>query len=125
MSFPAAPAPSLDGSQGSPVRHPPSHGRVSESRDGATMDAEARRLVWRGRRGLKELDVLLERYVSVTLAGASEQQRRVLARLLELPDPELAGYLLGGRSPEAIAVSIVAEILAFQHGRLKAAAPSG
>ncbi len=35
------------------------------------------------------------------------------------------GLNLGGRSAEAIAVSIVAEILAFLHGRLKAAAPSG
>ena len=35
------------------------------------------------------------------------------------------GLNLGGRSPEAIAVSIVAEILAFLHGRLQAAAPLG
>lgn len=35
------------------------------------------------------------------------------------------GLNLGGRSPEAIAVSIVAEILAFLHGRLAAAEPAG
>ncbi len=64
------------------------------------MNAEARRLRWRCRRGLKELDVLLERYARATLAGASAPERRALARLLEQPDPELAAYLLGGRVPQ-------------------------
>ena len=68
--------------------------------EAAPLDADARRLQWRCRRGLKELDELLERYVTATLPGASEQERGTLARLLELPDPELAGYLLGGSLPE-------------------------
>jgi antitoxin CptB len=52
-------------------------------------------LLWRCRRGMKELDVVLERYVRPHLAGASVDQRRVLTGLLELPDPVLADYLLG------------------------------
>jgi antitoxin CptB len=61
----------------------------------ALMDAEAGRLLWRCRRGMKELDVLLERYVRSRLVDASRQDRDCLARLLELPDPVLADYLLG------------------------------
>ena len=56
---------------------------------------EARRLLWRCRRGMKELDVLLERYVRSWLPEASSQERQVLVRLLDLPDPLLADYLLG------------------------------
>jgi antitoxin CptB len=59
------------------------------------LDQEARRLLWRCRRGMKELDVLLERYVRSRLAGASSEERQALGRLLEMPDPLLADYLLG------------------------------
>ena len=44
---------------------------------------------------MKELDVLLERYVRSRLADASPEDRTTLAQLLELPDPELADYLFG------------------------------
>ena len=66
---------------------------------GATGDAEARRLLWRCRRGMKELDVLLERFALSALPAASREERRVFAELLALPDPVLAGYLLGGDTP--------------------------
>jgi succinate dehydrogenase flavin-adding protein (antitoxin of CptAB toxin-antitoxin module) len=44
---------------------------------------------------MKELDVILERYVRSHLAAASAAERQVLTDLLELPDPILADYLLG------------------------------
>jgi antitoxin CptB len=63
------------------------------------MDAEARALLWRCRRGMKELDVLLERYAAAALPRAGAGERRLLARLLDHPDPQLAGYFLGGEVP--------------------------
>jgi succinate dehydrogenase flavin-adding protein (antitoxin of CptAB toxin-antitoxin module) len=48
---------------------------------------------------MKELDVLLERYAAAALPRAGAAERRLLARLLEHPDPELAGYFLGGEVP--------------------------
>ncbi|MGH8209693.1 MAG: succinate dehydrogenase assembly factor 2 [Steroidobacteraceae bacterium] len=60
-----------------------------------TLDLEGRRLLWRCRRGMKELDILLERFAHDELPGASPEQRSTLARFLELPDPVLADYLLG------------------------------
>ena len=59
------------------------------------MTEEARRLLWRCRRGMKELDVLLERYVRSRLARASAEELHTLTGLLELPDPLLADYLFG------------------------------
>jgi succinate dehydrogenase flavin-adding protein (antitoxin of CptAB toxin-antitoxin module) len=44
---------------------------------------------------MKELDVLLERYVCSRLGSASLEERQALAELLELPDPVLADYLFG------------------------------
>jgi antitoxin CptB len=60
---------------------------------------DIRRLRWRCRRGMKELDVLLERFVQRGLAQAGAQERQALAELLALGDPELAGYLLAGLTP--------------------------
>ena len=54
------------------------------------------RLRWRCRRGMKELDVLLVRYLDRDLPTASSAETAAFAQLLELQDPELARYLLAG-----------------------------
>ncbi|HEY1892657.1 MAG TPA: succinate dehydrogenase assembly factor 2 [Steroidobacteraceae bacterium] len=75
------------------------------------MDPEARALLWRCRRGMKELDVLLERYAAAALPQAGPGERGLLARLLERPDPELAAYFLGGQAPpEAEMAALVTRI---------------
>jgi len=48
---------------------------------------------------MKELDVLLERFARQVLPQATQAECRVFAELLALPDPLLAGYLLGGELP--------------------------
>ena len=48
---------------------------------------------------MKELDLVLERFAHHALPGASDQERQALEELLSLPDPLLAGYLLGGDTP--------------------------
>jgi antitoxin CptB len=62
-------------------------------------DADVRRLLWLCRRGMKELDVLLGRYAAVGLPHAPPAERASFARLLELPDPLLAAYLLASDAP--------------------------
>jgi len=48
---------------------------------------------------MKELDVMLERFAPEALAHASPHELGVLEELLALPDPLLAGYLLGESTP--------------------------
>ena len=48
---------------------------------------------------MKELDIVLERYAAAVLPQANAGERRLFAQLLEHPDPELAGYFLGGAVP--------------------------
>jgi len=64
------------------------------------MDLEIRRLEWRCRRGMKELDILLVRYVRERLPAASTDERAAFAEFLELPDPDIARYLLAGDLPD-------------------------
>ena len=61
--------------------------------------ADRRRLLWRCRRGMKELDLLLERYARGLKVDSSAAERDVFERLLELPDPQLAACLLGDDVP--------------------------
>jgi succinate dehydrogenase flavin-adding protein (antitoxin of CptAB toxin-antitoxin module) len=60
---------------------------------------------------MKELDVLLERYVHSHLAGAPSGQRRTLARLLELSDPQLADYLFGHAHAPDLELAELVEII--------------
>jgi antitoxin CptB len=64
------------------------------------MDAGLRKLEWRCRRGMKELDILLLRYLRGSLVAAPEHERDAFAEFLELPDPELARYLIAGDVPD-------------------------
>jgi len=94
---------------------------VTSAVPAATADpgADAGRLLWRCRRGMKELDVLLERFARARFApgsagalatpasmpsmaaghSADATERHTFARFLELPDPLLADYLLGSVVP--------------------------
>ena len=65
----------------------------------AAPDAELRRLLWRCRRGMKELDVMLERFVAGGTGLGTRSARAAFEELLRLPDPLLADYLLGGNTP--------------------------
>ena len=61
---------------------------------------EFARLKWCCRRGMKELDVLLERYLDNCYHRATSEERLAFKELLELPDPELASFLLGRTAPK-------------------------
>ena len=58
-------------------------------------DAELRRLRWRCRRGMRELDQLLTRWLDREWARASESERGVFLRLLDCEDDRLWRWFLG------------------------------
>jgi antitoxin CptB len=64
-----------------------------------TADIDAARLRWRCRRGMRELDVVLTRYLDHAWQAASPAERDAFARLVDLQDPELFGYLVGRTTP--------------------------
>ena len=74
-------------------------------------DALEARLRWRCRRGMKELDALLLNYLQRQFAAADMAEREAFVACLELPDPELASWLLGRSSPSDPALrSLMARI---------------
>ena len=68
---------------------------------------QAGQLRWRCRRGMKELDILLERYVDVRWPSAPAQERTAFEALLEVQDPLIYDYCLGSMPvPEHLAALI-------------------
>ena len=57
------------------------------------------RLRWRCRRGMRELDVMLCRYLDRVWPTASPAERDAFVQLIELQDPDLFGYLVGRTTP--------------------------
>ena len=57
--------------------------------------SEQSRLRWLCRRGMKELDVIMSRYLEHHYESASMADRDKFKQLLELPDPDLYDLLLG------------------------------
>ena len=71
------------------------------------MAEEEGRLRWRCRRGMKELDILLTRYLDQRYSVAPAEEQEAFLRLLETQDPVIFAYCLGQeRPPEHLAVLI-------------------
>ncbi|MCJ0824651.1 succinate dehydrogenase assembly factor 2 [Luteimonas sp. 50] len=69
---------------------------------------ELRRLRWRCRRGMRELDDLLVRWLEREWASASEEGRGVFLRLLDCEDDRLWRWFLGHETaPDAALDALV------------------
>lgn len=70
------------------------------------------RLAWRCRRGTRELDHLLQRYLRDRYPKAGGEEQAAFERLLELQDPELQDFFSGYAQPqEAALANVVHHIL--------------
>ena len=64
--------------------------------------AELSRLRWLCRRGMKELDVVMNRYLEQHYVSASSTEQGYFKALLDMPDPDLYDLLLGrSTTPDA------------------------
>ena len=80
--------------------------------------SELGRLRWRCRRGMKELDVLLSRYLDEHYGGASPADQLAFRELLEVPDPLIHAWCLGrARPPTASLSSLIGRIAALDSDR--------
>jgi len=61
----------------------------------AVSEIDEARVRWRCRRGLKELDVLLDQYLTDHWPAAPAAERRELMQLLERENPDLAALIWG------------------------------
>ena len=74
-------------------------------------DVEFRRLRWRCRHGMRELDQLLTRWLDREWQSASETERGVFLRLLDCEDDRLWRWFLGHEiAPDAALDALVQQL---------------
>jgi antitoxin CptB len=73
--------------------------------------SEVSRLRWQCRRGMRELDELLIRYLESRYPIADADEKAAFRTVLELPDPELNGYLLQRQTPSSESVADVIKLI--------------
>jgi antitoxin CptB len=67
------------------------------------------RLRWQCRRGTKELDLLLQRYLDSGYLLADDEEKALFVELLELEDDELLGVLMGDLEVEMGEMKVLVE----------------
>ncbi len=77
---------------------------------------ELRRIRWRCRRGMRELDQLFERYLGRCWTSDSEAERAVFLRLLDCEDDKLWRWFMGYEDVADVEIaSIVQRIRELPH----------
>ena len=76
-----------------------------------THDAAVRRIEWRCRRGMLEMDLLFVDFVSHYLPSLSDIQITALDKLLDLPDNQLWSLVSEGKDVSDLATSQVLTML--------------
>ena len=77
---------------------------------------ELRRLRWRCRRGMRELDQLLERWLEREWRTSPTAEREVFLRLLDSEDDRLWKWFLGHETPDDAGLdALVQRIRALPH----------
>ena len=79
-------------------------------------DAELRRLAWRCRRGMLELDIVLQRFILQCFDGLTLAQLKTFDDLLELPDNDFWALISSDRitSKNANTACVVNKIRALK-----------
>jgi antitoxin CptB len=76
-----------------------------------THDAAVRRMEWRCRRGMLEMDLFFVDFVSRHLSSLSDVQIAALDKLLDLPDNELWNLVSEGQEVNDLSTSQVLTML--------------
>jgi antitoxin CptB len=72
-------------------------------------EAELRRLRWKCRRGMRELDQLFGRYLDREWRQSSEAERGVFLRLLETEDDRLWHWFMGHETANDVEIQTLVE----------------
>jgi antitoxin CptB len=79
-------------------------------------EVELRKLRWRCRRGMRELDQLLERWLERAWRQSPTAQRKVFLRLLDSEDDRLWRWFLGHEAPADVEIAtLLDQIRALPH----------
>ena len=79
------------------------------------VSGDVAKLRWRCRRGMRELDAVLQSFVESELAGLSDTDVACFERILDLPDPVLLAYFSGRSVPPDADIARLIERIRASH----------
>jgi antitoxin CptB len=66
----------------------------------SALDERRRRILFRAwRRGVREMDLVMGRFADAHLPAMSEADLAEFERLLDVPDPQVSAWIIGGEPP--------------------------
>ena len=80
-------------------------------------DAEYNRLCWHSRRGMLELDLVLEPFVREAYPSLAEEDKQRYRRLLECEDQDLFRWLVGAEQVENKEIATIVQHI-IRHARV-------
>jgi len=83
------------------------------------LENELPRLLWQCRRGMLELDLILNAFVKNVYISLNEQEKTAFQCLLKCSDPEIYTWIMGHDQPENEELLQIVRIIQHHH-----AAPS-
>ena len=83
---------------------------INEAQKQAQKQAESRRLAWRCRRGMLELDIVLQRFVAQHFADLSVAELGAFDEMLELPDNDFWGLLSSENISNTATMAVVKKL---------------
>ncbi|EGV20393.1 FAD assembly factor SdhE [Thiocapsa marina] len=90
------------------------------AREASSTELEIRRLRWQCRRGMLELDHLLDRFLDLGYRGLSQAQRLAFVRLLGEQDQRLSDWFMSRTQPPDTELSDlvrhIVEVVRERHG---------
>ena len=75
-----------------------------------------KQLVWRCRRGVRELDVLFDQFLKSDYMNLSSAEKANFQRLLDVEDPIIMDWLMGRYMPEEPSIGNIIEKLKVLSG---------
>ncbi len=73
--------------------------------------SEKSKLLWRCRRGVKELDVVFTKFVDSFYDELNTQQKQAFTKLLDIEDPEILSYMLRQTEPSDAEIAGIVEMV--------------
>jgi antitoxin CptB len=73
------------------------------------------RLRWRCRRGMRELDAVLQSFLDASIASLSDAEIVRFEAILDLPDPELLAYVSGRSVPADADIAALIDRIRSSH----------
>ena len=63
------------------------------------MSDKKARLLWRCRRGIKEMDIILQEFINVSYDQLNDEDKNAFAKLLDEQDLDILNWIMGKDKP--------------------------